>query len=616
MTASHPEGTGGSPIGAYLDALHESLAPVTAGAVADYIPQLARADPDTFGIAIATVGGAVYESGDSRAPFTIQSISKPLTFGLVLEDLGEAAVRARIGVEPTGEAFNSITLGPGGAPLNPMVNAGAIAAAGMVQERGGRTAAERVLDLYSAYAGRALRVDEDTARSESETGHRNRAIAHLLSAAGAIEGDPTEVVERYFRQCSIALDCRDAAVVAGTLANDGVNPLTGERVARASTVRSVLVVMATCGMYDGAGEWLYTVGLPAKSGVSGTVLAVLPGALGIAVHSPPLDDKGNSVRGVRACRRLSRDLDLHLVAPGSRQLPVHAAFTLADAHSKRVRGEEEYATLTELGQRAVVLELQGELSFPAVEIVVREVLNRRAGMELAVLDLRRVDVVRDAAARLLAGLAAELATSGARLILSGTRRHEGAIRHIARRAGGDTTRVRTFHDLGDALEWCEDRLLAAAGALREPRRIALRRHALLAGLADRDVARIRRLLARERYPAGTEIVRPGDPGDRIHLITRGRLTALVSGADGTPRTVATLVPGMLFGELAFLDRRAHSGLVRADTEVECYVLGRAELDGLQAVDPTAQVTLLVNLARMLAGRADAMRAELAVRDAL
>jgi glutaminase len=603
-----------SPIEAYLDELHARLATVAAGAVADYIPELANADPGRFGIALATVDGTVYEAGDTRVPFTLQSVSKPLTFALALDDLGEAAVRARIGVEPTGEAFNSITLDARGLPLNPMVNAGAITATSLIAARDGRTPFERILDTYSAYAGRPLAVDEAVARSESETGHRNRAIAQLLAASKALGGDPDEVVERYFRQCSVALDCRDTALVAATLANGGVHPLTGVRVASAETVQRVLVVMATCGMYDAAGEWLYTVGLPAKSGVSGTIMAVLPGSLGIAVHSPPLDEKGNSVRGLRACRRLAADFDLHLVRDGSQRIPLHAAYTLAERRSKQVRTEAEVAALETLGRRTLVLELQGPLSFPAVEIVLRRVLGAEQGTGVVVLDLQRVELIVDSSVRFLARLAATLAQRGATLVLAGTRDHDVAVRRVKRLAVAAGAHVRSFDGHDAALAWCEDGLLAEEGLLREPTPIALRDHELLAGLPEADVAQITGLLEVHRYPAGTEIVEPREPGDRIYLVTAGRLTVLREDTDGTRHTLATLAPGMLFGELAFLSRRPHSGIVRADTAVECHELPRSSVERLAEIAPDARTALVLNLARILAGRVDSMRSEIALRD--
>lgn len=292
-----------SPITAYLERLHARHRPVAEGRVATYIPALATADPAWFGICLVTADGAIYEAGDTRQPFTIQSISKPLAYGLVLEQQGEAAVRDRVGVEPTGDAFNSISLAPDtGTPFNPMINAGAIAIASLVRGQNGSRPLEIVLDAYSRYAGRPLTIDQTVYESESATGHRNRAIAHLLRNSGVIAADPEQALQLYFQQCSVLVDCRDLAVMAATLANGGINPLTGLRVARDETVRSVLTVMTSCGMYDFAGEWLYSVGLPAKSGVSGGMLAVLPGQFGIGVFSPLLDSRGNSVRGVRVCQ--------------------------------------------------------------------------------------------------------------------------------------------------------------------------------------------------------------------------------------------------------------------------------------------------------------------------
>ncbi len=286
----------GSPLAAYLARIHERHRAADDGAIATYIPELGKADPAWFGIAAATLDGVVHEVGETRIPFTIQSISKPLTYALVLDDLGETAVRTRIGVEPTGEAFNAITLDrASGRPLNPMVNAGAIAAAGLVQAGDAGTRLERLLDGYGRFAGRPLSIDSEVEASERATGHRNRAIGHLLRASGALDGDADAAVERYFAQCSVAVTAADLAVIAATLANGGVNPLTGVRAASGSTVRAVLAVMSTCGMYDGAGEWLYTVGLPAKSGVSGGILAVVPGRLGLGFFAPPLDPQGNSV---------------------------------------------------------------------------------------------------------------------------------------------------------------------------------------------------------------------------------------------------------------------------------------------------------------------------------
>jgi glutaminase len=281
-----------TPVHCYLEGLHSRLAEDDSGVIADYIPELALADGSSFGIALATVDGAIYEVGDTRLPFTIQSISKPLTFAMALESRGEM-VREQVGVEPTGEPFNGIDLDP----LNPLVNAGAILTRSLL----GTDPDPSPLQGFGAFAGRELSIDDRVRQSESQTAYRNRAIANLLRGAGRFDGDPDAVVESYIAQCSVLVDCRDLAVISATLAADGRNPVTGRRVVSPDTVRDVLSVMATAGMYDAAGDWLYDVGLPAKSGVAGGVIAVLPGQLGIGVFSPPLDARGNSVRGVRVC---------------------------------------------------------------------------------------------------------------------------------------------------------------------------------------------------------------------------------------------------------------------------------------------------------------------------
>jgi len=328
-----------SPIQDYLDRLHHQLMQVQGGRVADYIPELAKADPADFGIAIATVDGRVYEAGTTRKTFTIQSISKPLVYGVALEDQGLDRVRQVVGVEPSGEAFNSISLEPGtGRPLNPMINAGAIATSSLVAGATRQDRLARVTGAMSAYAGRPLAIDEAVFESERSTGHRNRAIGHLLRNYDILSEDPEAALELYFRQCSVLVECRDLALVAATLANGGINPVTRQRAVKADCVAQILSVMATCGVYDFTGEWIYRVGLPAKSGVGGGIMAVLPGQLGIAVFSPALDERGNSVRGVKACEAISRDLGLHFLQPPRASVStLRARYTLRDFEVGRLR---------------------------------------------------------------------------------------------------------------------------------------------------------------------------------------------------------------------------------------------------------------------------------------
>lgn len=267
----------GGPVVDLLRDLHARLLPVTDGALPTYIPPLALARPDSFGIALATLDGHVHAVGDTDIPFTVQSVSKPFVYALALADSGRAIVMSKIGVEPTGDAFNSIALDEAtGRASNPMVNAGAIVAAGLVSGSGRAAQFERIRQGLSVFAGRELDVDEEVFAAERRTGNRNRAIAHLLRTVGALDEDVDDILDIYFRQCSVLVTAQDLALMAATLANGGVNPRTGDRAVPADVVGRVLTVMSTCGMYDYAGEWLYDVGLPAKSGVSGGIVAVSP----------------------------------------------------------------------------------------------------------------------------------------------------------------------------------------------------------------------------------------------------------------------------------------------------------------------------------------------------
>ena len=262
------------PIVRALEEIREELAAVPGGEVATYIPQLSAADPSWFGLALTSLEGHCYAAGDADVAFTVQSVSKPFVLALALRDLGPEAVADRVGAEPSGEAFNAISLEPGsGRPENPMVNAGAIVTSSLVPATGPEERFERIRACLSAFAGRALEVDDAVFASERATGDRNRALAYLMRNAGSLTGDIDDVLDVYFRQCSLLVTAADLATMAATLANGGVNPVTGEEVVDRSVTAHVLTVMATCGMYDYAGEWLLRVGLPAKSGVSGRSVA-------------------------------------------------------------------------------------------------------------------------------------------------------------------------------------------------------------------------------------------------------------------------------------------------------------------------------------------------------
>lgn len=391
-----------SPIPDYLLEVLTACAPDTGGAVADYIPELAEVDPDQLGISLATVDGAVYDAGDVKAAFTIQSISKPFVYALAIADRGLEAVLDKVDVEPSGEAFNELSLEKGsGRPLNPMINAGAIAVHALLGD-GGHDRFDRILAGLSAFAGRALAVDESAYRSETGTAFRNYAIANMLRSHGTILEDPRTVVEGYTRQCSVRVTTRDLAVMAGTLANGGVNPVTEEQVVDPDVVRQVLSVMTTCGMYDSAGDWISTVGIPAKSGVSGGIIGALPGQVGIAAFSPRLDEHGSSVRGIDVCRRLSRDMGLHLM-----DAPQPARATIRRMHAV------QHAD----GGEATVYALHGSIQFAGAERLVRDLVDAPDLTTEVVLDLTRVHAVNDVARRMLLEVVRRLTLTGHRVTL-------------------------------------------------------------------------------------------------------------------------------------------------------------------------------------------------------
>ncbi len=301
---------------ALLDEVHELYGPEQAGAVADYIPALARTDPSLYGICVVGVRGRTFSAGDATHEFSLQSISKAFVFALVCDVLGHEEARQKLGVNATGLAFNSvmaIELNED-RTMNPLVNAGALATTSLVPASSEDERWEFIQTGLSRFAGRPLVLDQDLFASESSTNLRNQGIAHLLESYGRLYADPDETTEVYTRQCSLLVSAKDLAVMGATLADGGVNPLTGEQVIDAHNCKHVLAAMATAGLYEHSGDWLYEVGLPGKSGVSGGIVTIAPGKGGLGTFSPPLDEAGNSVRGQRATRYLSEKLGLNVFA--------------------------------------------------------------------------------------------------------------------------------------------------------------------------------------------------------------------------------------------------------------------------------------------------------------
>lgn len=578
-----------SPVSAILARVVEEVRDDCSGEALDYLPEFREVDPDQLGICVATIDGHVYEEGDTRSAFWIQSISKPFTYGLALADQGVEAVDAKIDLEPSGDSYNEISLDPvTSKPRNPMINAGAITAASLIAGESTDERFARVLALYSAFAGHELSVDEAVFSAEFSTGHRNRAIGNLLRWGEIIEDDPEPALELYTRQCSVRVDCHDLSLMAATLANGGINPRTGEEVLSTEVVERVLSVMTTCGMYDGAGTWVAGVGMPAKSGVGGGIIAVLPGQVGMAVFSPRLNDRGNSVRGVAASRALSRELELHLMHVGrGAKTAVRASYDVRAVPSLRRRSEQEQEVLQRVGGRARVFELHGDLLFAGAESVVRAVCDATSEVDLVVLDVRRVDDVAQVARRMLGELRAALRADG----------KDGAAvdpdEFLGDPEGGPAAEAPNFRNRDAAVAWCEDWLIERYGEPdTQPESLELSAHPFLAELDDEAVEIVEAKATAERFSEGEVILRAGEPCGGLHLITSGQVRVSVPRSDGNPgQRITTLSAGMTLGERALSSGEDQSTDAVADNDVTLSLLSTDTLDHLQREHPQVALAL-------------------------
>lgn len=591
-----------SPFHAYLEELHARLATLRDGAVADYIPELARAAPDSFAISFATVDGHVYSVGDAATEFSIQSVSKPFVYGEALQRLGMEAVLRRVGVEPTGEAFNSIVLDQkNNRPFNPMVNAGAIAVAALM---GGDSQEERIArmrGIFGAFAGRALTIDEAVFRSELATGHRNRAIAYLMLNSGMIERAPEEVLDLYFRQCALAVTTEDLALMGPTLANNGVQPITHDRVLGPENVRDVLTLMMSCGMYDYAGEWSYDVGLPAKSGVSGALVAVLPGQLAIAIWSPPLDASGNSIRGIAACRQISQDFGLHMFMNAARVEDVVRRETRAHLQpSLRIRNPAERELLAREGRRIALVELQGALYFASAERMIRRLQALEGRVDYLILDFRRLGMIDAAAARFVDVFLQRMRGAGVKIAFAEIGRGApGCEEELARLA--EVNGARVFSSVDSALETYEEALLEERRRFFDSTRFSLETIELFEGLTRDDLRRVQDMIQPMQFEAGQTVLTRGEEGRMVFVIARGSVSVMVPAGEGGVR-IGCIGPGQFFGEMAVLKGGARTADVVADERVVCYGMTADQLFSLGHAEPRILAVILGNMAREFASR--------------
>ena len=589
-----------SPILSALQDTYDRYKSDSSGSVATYIPELAKADSKSFGIALATADGQIYQVGDAGHEFTIQSISKAFVYGFALEDHGEDYVLGKVGVEPSGEAFNSIVFDErNNRPFNPMVNAGAIATTALLKGGHYQAREARLLNRFSALAGRTLNIDKSVHASERATGHRNRAIGYLELNAGMIEEPILEHLELYFAQCSVLVSARDLAVMAATLGNNGTNPLTGVRAFDERYVKNVLSVMHTCGMYDYAGEWSYRIGLPAKSGVGGGIIAVLPGQFGIGTYSALLDEQGNSVRGIRACEEISERFKTHLFKSRSAVgVVVRRIYRGSSIRSKRRRSQAEEAALNRDGSAICVFELQGSLFFGTMERVLRQIIEKIDSLTYLILDLRRVLQIDQCAADLLEQTLEMLTTRGKKLLVC----------HAPECLGGTVdlggTGDDAFPDVDAALEWCENRVLQNhhAGSANA-QRVSLGAMDVLSGFEDQEIQLLASIVEEVEYPCGAVIIREGDTADALYLLSAGQVSICLRIKHGNRlQRLGTISPGVIFGELAVLDGGTRSADAIVEEPAHCYVLPIAKLKELSTRHPEIERKLLGNIARELARR--------------
>ncbi|MDN5833091.1 MAG: glutaminase A [Brevibacterium sp.] len=577
-----------SPIQRYLEQLLNEVSGNVSGTPYPIHPAGDAPDPQDFGICLATVDGYVYSVGASDKRFSIQSISKPFSYGLAMADHGIDAVDEKVDVEPSGDPFNEISLAPEtGRPANAMINAGALAVVSMIKGSGGKSAPRRIMDLYSKCAGRRLAGSKAVFDTEMRNSDRNHSLAYLLKSFGIIDDNPTRALENYLRQCSAQVTCRDLAMMAATLANGGTNPRTGETALEIEQVERVLSVMMTSGMYDDAGSWVSNVGMPAKSGVGGGTLAVLPGQAGLAVFSPPLDAHGSSVRGVETCRRLSSDMEMHFVrAATSGNSTVRPGVGITQLPSRIRRTEEQAEMLERFSDRCQIIEVTGDLAFAGSESLVRAVSDLDDEVTLVVLDMQQVNEVSSLAVQMLEALEHRLAADSRQLVL------------IERRGLLDATllsaeaRVPIFLSRGGAVEYCENRLLAALGTdIGEPNRVQVANSPALAPLDEEQRTRLVSCMESRTHDDGDIIRRVGQRFGGVHFIVSGHVNTIAADPQGDRVRLNTLSAGMTFGELALGSDDRQETTEKAVGAVELMVLTPEAIDDLESDDP--QLALLL-----------------------
>lgn len=625
-----------SPLEWYLSEVLKQLRPMTSGAVNPVTSDVTCPDIHKVGITITTVDGYQYSAGDVDHKFAIQSIAKAFTYGLALEDLGLDEVGKKVDVEPSGDPFNQISLEQDiGRPNNPMINAGAIATIGLIKDRENTKRITRLADtMQQAAAGSpgVLDINEAVYRAENLGGDRNRALAWLLHSFRIIDFDPEAVLQDYFLVSSTNVTTQNLSMMAATLANKGSNPVTGGQLFSAETTRQVLSVMMTCGMYDAAGNWMTDVGLPAKSGIDGGIMVVVPGQMGIGVYSAPVDTHGNSVRGTAGIQRMTSDFGLHYAdaSPlGGSTLGAH--YSLADASPGPIRSTELSRTTRQYGKRCQILEASGDLGFAEAETMVRTITEMHDEVSMVVLDFQGVDAYSKATIILLALMIASWRDRAKDMVFIdrsdslidsilhySTTRDDLDLpdpRQQAKSASAGqidllsdamptgqsiTEEFRLFNNRSTALEWAELRLAQRYAPLVLQRHNAVREPdtaPVFEFLSSDEAEELSSYMQGRHYTAGTVIRHIGQPFDGIYFIRSGRVELASEGHDDARYRHAYLPPGSTFGQFALGDTGQQLTTIRAVDDVEVLVLTAQHLSSLEQSDPTLAIRLWTAVAR-------------------
>lgn len=594
-----------SPIDEVLHSVYNQFRNDFRGTLADYIPELLKANPYHFGISIATIDGKIYEVGDSDQNFTIQSISKVFIYGLALSDYGAEEVLKHVGVEPSGDSFNSIIFDEqGNRPFNPMVNAGAIVTTALIKGKTYEERQKRMLDALERFVGHPLEIDTNVFESEKATGHRNRAIAYLELNSRMINEPINDHLNLYFLQCSALVNAKDLAVMAVTLANQGVNPLTGEQAQEPESIRRILSVMQSCGMYNFSGEWIFRVGLPAKSGISGGIIAVVPGLLGIGIYSPLLDDRGNSVRGIQVCETLSKNFNLHVfdIHPPITSI-VHRFYTGQQVRSKRQRNRQEMEIFKRIGACIQVYELEGELYFSSVEQLCRRLSITQEGPLHVIFDCRHVIRIDPSVLPLLTSLKQSLFKNNIHLYIAAEPSIKNEILSKVQKEYWPTDVF--FNSSEDALEYCENHLLSSENIqIYTDTILPFEKTDIADNLSKEEIEILKSIISEVHFSAGDKVIKKGDLSTEIFILASGVVGVYLelTPLDLVNKRIGAIGPGISFGEFGLFQKSYRTADVIAEKACVCYIISLNKIEILSQKHPTVYSQLLKNVGQVLAER--------------